>query len=171
MNGPRNWPTPKNLAASNVGKANPSRNTKPELLLRSVLHKLGYRFRIHYRVVDGGKRPPEVDIAFTRQRLAVQVHGSFWHNRSGAVPKHNADYWAAKFAYNKARDIAVAERLAAAGWRLVEVWDNDPLLLQVEKVVAALGDDVGSSRRTPDATPSNVKRVASATHKRKGGIL
>lgn len=137
MNGPANWPTPKNEAATKVGKANPSRNTKPELRLRSALHARGLRFYKHHRVRDGLLRPPEVDIAFTRLKLAVQVHGAFWHGRL-QTPKHNNDYWTAKFAYNRERDKVVARRLKKAGWRLVVVWDNWSLERQVKAVARAV---------------------------------
>lgn len=126
---------PKNEAASAMGKANPSKNTKPEVQLRSELHRLGFRFRKHYRVVDGLPRPPEVDVAFTRLKLAVQIHGIFWHGRKKEYkPKHNSEYWQKKFADNRARDRRVARRLKAAGWTLCTVWDDMSLRRQINAV-------------------------------------
>lgn len=126
---------PKNEAATAMGKANPSRNTKPEVQLRRELHRLGFRFRKHYRVVDGLPRPPEVDIAFTGLKLAVQIHGIFWHGRKKEYqPKHNSEYWQKKFSDNRARDKRVAKRLKAAGWLLCTVWDDMSLRRQVNAV-------------------------------------
>lgn len=126
---------PLNQAATAMGKANPSRNTKPEVNLRRELHRLGYRFRKHYRVVDGNQRPPEVDIAFTRLRLAVEVMGVFWHGRKKEYrPKHNSEYWEKKFADNIARDKRNARRLRKAGWLLCVVWDDWTLERQIAAV-------------------------------------
>lgn len=131
---------PKNAAASAMGRANPSRNTKPEVQLRQELHRLGLRFRIHYRIVDGEQRPPEVDIVFTRIRLAINVHGSFWHGKKKEYkPKHNSQYWTEKFAYNQRRDRIVARRVRKAGWSYLVVWDDWSLERQVAAVLKALG--------------------------------
>jgi DNA mismatch endonuclease (patch repair protein) len=129
---------PKNEAASAMGCANPSRNTKPEVRLRQALHRLGMRFRKHYRIVDGLQRPPEVDIVFTGVRLAVNVHGSFWHGKKKEYkPIHNSQYWVDKFAYNQRRDRIVARRVRKAGWFYVVVWDDWPLTKQVREVTKA----------------------------------
>lgn len=130
---------PKNEAATAMGKANPSKNTRPETQLRRALHNLGFRFRIHYPIVDGLPRPPKVDIAFTRQRVAVEVHGIFWHGRKKAYhPKHNSEYWERKFADNRARDRRNARRIRAAGWTYVVVWDDWSLRKQLNHVRRAL---------------------------------
>lgn len=134
---------PKNDAATAMGKANPSRNTKPEVLLRSALHRLGLRFRKHYRLRDGGPRPPEIDIVFPRIRLAVNVHGSFWHGRKKSYrPKHNSEYWEAKFAYNQKHDAEVAKRVRRAGWTYVVVWDDWTLERQLAAVRRAYEKNV-----------------------------
>lgn len=127
--------SPRNEAASAMGRANPSKNTKPETQLRSELHRLGFRFRKHYRVQDGNPRPPAVDIAFPRMRLAVEVMGVFWHGRKKEYrPKHNSEYWEKKFADNQARDKRNAKRLKKAGWLLCVVWDDWTLERQVRAV-------------------------------------
>lgn len=98
------------------------RDTKPEMLVRRLVHAAGYRYRIHPRGLPG--RP---DLAFTRRRAAVFVHGCFWHGhdcaRGGRVPKSNAEFWRAKIDRNRARDAEVAERLAALGWRVLTLWE------------------------------------------------
>lgn len=140
---------PSSAAATAMGKANPSRDTKPEVQLRSALHKLGLRFRKNYRIIDGNKRPPEVDIVFVSPRVAVQVHGVFWHGRLSSkrshAPKSNSEYWQKKFADNQARDKRVTRRLRKAGWHVVTVWDDWSLEWQVNAVVRKLQQTGGNS--------------------------
>jgi len=98
------------------------RNTKPEILIRSLLHGQGFRFRLDARDLPG--RP---DIVLPRYRAVVLVHGCFWHGhdcaRGARVPKANRDYWVAKVARNRARDTAAREALVKAGWRVETVWE------------------------------------------------
>ena len=92
-------------------------DTKPEKRVRSLLHSLGYRFRIQLKGVPG--RP---DVALTRRRVAIMVHGCFWHAHgcpSSNIPKTRTDFWSAKFAANKARDARLQEAAEADGWRCV----------------------------------------------------
>lgn len=97
-------------------------NTKPELVVRRVLHAMGYRFRLHRRDLPG--RP---DVVLPRYRIAIFVHGCFWHRHPGcrgaSMPKTRADFWAAKFEANKARDRAAATALLAAGWKVLVLWE------------------------------------------------
>lgn len=98
------------------------RDTKPEMLVRRMLHAAGYRYRVQARDLPG--RP---DLAFTRRKCAVFVHGCFWHGhdcpRGSRTPPTNVAYWRAKIARNKARDVDVADSLVAAGWRAILVWE------------------------------------------------
>jgi DNA mismatch endonuclease (patch repair protein) len=109
-------------ARSATMRAIRSRDTKPELRLRSLLHRLGYRFRLHRRDLPGSP-----DIVLPRWRCVVFVHGCFWHGhgcaRGAREPKTNRDYWTAKIARNRARDASAAEALAASGWRVITVWE------------------------------------------------
>ena len=115
-------------------------NTKPEIALRSALHRQGYRFRKDLRLElnEGARVRP--DIAFTARRVAVFVDGCFWH----ACPEHGRDptvnqwYWAPKLRRNVERDRAADEALAAAGWRVVRIWEHVALTDAVAAVVAAL---------------------------------
>jgi DNA mismatch endonuclease (patch repair protein) len=97
-------------------------NTKPELAVRRALHAMGYRFRLHRRDLPG--RP---DIVLPRHRIAIFVHGCFWHRHAGCrgatTPKTRTDFWAAKFDANIARDRAAEEALKAAGWRVLIIWE------------------------------------------------
>jgi len=109
-------------------RANPRTGTEPEMLLRSELHRHGLRFRkdLPLRVRDRVIRP---DIVFTRARLAVFVDGCFWHAcpQHGTQPRANTDYWRPKLERNVARDRAVDEALADAGWRVLRAWEHEPV--------------------------------------------
>ena len=119
-------------------RANRRSDTKPELALRRALHKQGYRYRKDYRLdLTGARVRP--DIAFTARRVAVFVDGCFWH----CCPEHgtqaaNTWYWEPKLARNVARDRAADLALAAAGWRVIRVWEHESLEAAVAVVVAAL---------------------------------
>ena len=97
------------------------RNTKPELELRHGLHGLGLRYRLGDKGLPG--RP---DLVFARFRVAVFVHGCFWHGhscRAGRLPTSNADYWASKVAANVERDRRKTRQLRQLGWRALVVWE------------------------------------------------
>ena len=98
------------------------RNTKPEVALRSALHRLGLRFRIH-----DGKLPGRPDIVFPKYRAAVQVHGCFWHRHEGCryatTPASNREFWTGKFLANAERDVRSRRALQDLGWRTAVVWE------------------------------------------------
>lgn len=98
------------------------RDTSPELAVRSLLHRLGYRFRLHSRNLVG-----KPDIVLPRWRTVVFVHGCFWHRhrncRFAYTPKTRKTFWLEKFAANVARDKAVARQLVKLGWRVITVWE------------------------------------------------
>jgi DNA mismatch endonuclease, patch repair protein len=100
------------------------RNTTPELFVRRLIWRLGGRYRLHR-----GDLPGKPDIVLSGRRLAVFVHGCFWHGhdcpRGARVPKANRAYWTGKLARNRARDAAAREALTAAGWRVETVWECD----------------------------------------------
>ncbi|MGC2207523.1 MAG: very short patch repair endonuclease [Candidatus Dormiibacterota bacterium] len=108
-------------------RANPSRDTGPELRLRRKLHAAGLRYRVNYAIrVDDGRRTSP-DIAFTRAKLAVFVDGCFWHScpEHGSVPKTNSHYWPAKLRRNVERDQETTRRLQLAGWEVVRCWEHE----------------------------------------------
>jgi DNA mismatch endonuclease, patch repair protein len=122
-------------------RANRRTDTKPELALRSALHRQGYRFRKDHRLdLDDGTRV-RPDVAFTARKVAVFVDGCFWHvcPQHGRDPAVNEWYWAPKLRRNVERDRAADAALAAAGWQVVRVWEHEPLSSAVEAVIAALG--------------------------------
>lgn len=98
-----------------------SRNTKPEKLVRSFLHRQGFRFRLHVRELPG-----KPDIVLPRYRAVVFVHGCFWHRhencRHTTIPKSNTAFWLEKFANNVMHDISVKQQLEVAGWRVLTIW-------------------------------------------------
>ena len=96
------------------------KDTKPEKIVRSLLHRLGYRFRLHRKDLPGTP-----DIVFPSRRVALFVHGCFWHGhgcRIGQLPKSRLDYWQPKIEGNRDRDRRKESALAAAGWRVDTVW-------------------------------------------------
>lgn len=97
-------------------------NTKPEMVVRRLLHAMGYRFRVQLRGVPG--RP---DIAFPKRRKIVQIHGCFWHAHEGCdtfrMPKPRSEFWEAKFAKNKERDARLEQAARVAGWDIMTIWE------------------------------------------------
>ena len=99
-------------------------DTMPELLVRSLVHRMGYRFRLHSKNLPG-----KPDLVFPRMQKAIFVHGCFWHGhncaRGARVPKNNRAYWLKKVAGNRKRDQSSLKRLTAAGWTALILWECD----------------------------------------------
>lgn len=98
------------------------RDTKPELKVRSFLHRHGLRFRLHV-----GQFPGRPDVVLPRHRAAIFVHGCFWHRHKGCRyatnPKNNAAFWRAKLNGNALRDTRHRRELTKLGWRVFTVWE------------------------------------------------
>lgn len=99
-----------------------SKNTSPELRVRCFLHAGGLRYRLHYKRILGSP-----DIAFPSRRVAVYVHGCFWHRHAGCpatrTPKSKTAFWSKKFTDNVARDSRTLDGVAAAGWTAIVIWE------------------------------------------------
>lgn len=99
-----------------------ARDTKPELIVRKLLHALGYRFRLCRKDLPG-----KPDIILPRYKAVIFVHGCFWHRHDCKVgirkPKSNLDYWLPKFERTKLRDAENNERLLEQGWKVFIVWE------------------------------------------------
>lgn len=99
-----------------------SNNTKPELCIRSLLHAAGYRYRVNYKLVPGSP-----DIYFTRKKVAVFIHGCFWHRHDmcnyAYAPKSNVEFWNNKFSANMARDRKNKEKILSEGIRMLVIWE------------------------------------------------
>jgi DNA mismatch endonuclease (patch repair protein) len=115
-----------------------SRDTTPERVLRSLLHRRGLRYRLHRRPVPGLRR--QADLVFAGPRVAVFVDGCFWHScpDHATSPKSNGAWWAAKLAGNVERDRDTDRRLAEAGWTVVRVWEHEDPARAAERVAAAV---------------------------------
>ena len=99
-----------------------SKDTKPEIMVRSLLHRKGYRFRMHCKNLPG-----KPDIVLPKYRTAVFVHGCYWHRHPGCKfayePKSRVEFWTAKFVDNVERDKRNQDALVALGWRVLVIWE------------------------------------------------
>ena len=120
----------------NMGRIK-AKNTKPELLLRSALHRAGYRFRIHVKTLPGTP-----DIVLPKYRTVIFVHGCFWHRhpncKKATMPKTRTVFWQTKFDRNIANDKRHKKELNALEWKVITVWecelkDVDQAVEQIQK--------------------------------------
>ena len=125
-----------------------NRDTAPELAVRCIAHRMGLRFRLHRKDLPG--RP---DLVFPKHRLAVFVHGCFWHRHEGcrhaSTPKSRAAFWAEKFAANVERDVRQEAALRALGWRVLVIWQcetRDEAAVE-RKLSGLVGFDRAASKR------------------------
>lgn len=102
-----------------------SRNTKPELLVRSMLHRLGFRFTVN--AARNRNLPGRPDIVLPGRQAVVLVHGCFWHAHKGCrdfkIPKTRTEWWTGKFQGNIDRDRYVQRELRKLGWQVIVVWE------------------------------------------------
>lgn len=98
------------------------KNTKPELIIRRLLFSMGYRFRLHQKDLAGTP-----DIVFRSKKIAIFVHGCFWHRHTGCrlakLPKTNSQFWEEKLNGNVCRDKLAVAHLKGAGWRILTIWE------------------------------------------------
>jgi DNA mismatch endonuclease, patch repair protein len=117
-----------------------SKNTKPELTVRRLLHRRGYRFRLHRKDLPGTP-----DIVFSRRKKALFVHGCFWHGhdqcRYAKLPSTRIAYWSDKIARNRSRDAQSVEMLVNEGWEVLVIWQCElkNLDLLTARLIAFLG--------------------------------
>ncbi|KQS03577.1 endonuclease [Sphingomonas sp. Leaf357] len=101
-----------------------NRDTEPELVVRRMLHAMGYRYRLHVKDLPG-----KPDIVFRGRKKVIFVHGCFWHRHLdpacplARMPKSRLDFWMPKLEANRARDVATTLRLEAMGWSVLLVWE------------------------------------------------
>ena len=111
-------------ARSRVMRSITKKNTQPEVLVRQALHKMGLRFRLHLNSLPGTP-----DIVLRRHKLAILVHGCFWHQHRGCryakLPRSRTEYWLPKLARNVERDKQARTALKAQGWRSAIIWECD----------------------------------------------
>lgn len=118
-----------------------SKNTKPELVVRRLLHRMGYRYRLHRKDLPG--RP---DIALISHRKAIFVHGCFWHGhecRKGRLPKSRLDYWKPKLERNKERDREKSRALESQGWAVLVIWQCE--MIDLDALMSRLLGFIGGA--------------------------
>jgi len=134
----RGTPSASSPAALRRMQSARQRDTKPELMLRSALHRRGLRF-----FVDRAPSPTvrrRADVVFPRLRIAVYIDGCFWHGcpLHGTWPKANADWWREKIARNRERDRDTNRQLADANWTVVRVWEHESTDEAAERIENAV---------------------------------
>ncbi len=118
-----------------------SKNTVPELAVRSLLHRLGYRFRLHRADLPG-----KPDVTLPARKTVIFVHGCFWHQHNACRladrPVSNREYWDAKLDRNVARDAANKSKLRKLGWKVIIVWECQIKIPErlSKRLVKALGE-------------------------------
>lgn len=118
-----------------------TKDTGPERVVRSILHRLGYRFRLHRKDLPGTP-----DIVFVSRRIVLFVHGCFWHAhgcRKGLPPKSRLEYWGPKLMANRERDRRNIEALTLAGWHVEIIWqcelsDQQALIIRLNRILATV---------------------------------
>jgi len=117
------------------------KDTKPEKVVRSVLHSLGYRFRLYRKNLPGSP-----DIVLPKYRTAIFVHGCFWHRHPGCpkatTPKSNLEYWHRKFAENVERDRRKERELARLGWRVMIIWQCESSVRRLDELAERLKETI-----------------------------
>ena len=135
---------------SRIMKSVRTKDTGPELVVRKLLHSLGFRFRLHRKDLPG-----KPDITLARHRTVVFVHGCFWHGhdcKMGNPPKSKLDYWRRKLDSNKARDERNTAALRDDGWNVVTVWQCE--LKDVAQLARRLTADIKAPKNDRLNDPS-----------------
>lgn len=123
------------------------KDTAPELVVRRIAHRLGYRFRLHDKKLPG--RP---DLVFAGRKKVIFVHGCFWHAHEGCAkarpPKSRRDYWVPKLRENKKRDLRNLSAIRSLGWKPLIVWQCE--LKKRERVVRKIDRFLGNTTKAND---------------------
>jgi DNA mismatch endonuclease (patch repair protein) len=116
-----------------------SKNTQPEMIVRKYLHAQGLRFRLHARNLPGSP-----DLALPKYKVAIFVHGCFWHRharcRFATTPSSNIAHWNAKFAANIDRDARQVLALQEAGWRVITIWECELKRTRDDRLSSLIGE-------------------------------
>jgi len=116
-----------------------SKNTKPELLIRSALHRMGFRFRLHKKDLPG-----KPDIVLPKYKTIIDVRGCFWHRhpncKMATTPSTNTSYWIKKFTTNVQRDKDNQKKLESMGWNVIVVWECE--ISKLDKIINNLQHEI-----------------------------
>lgn len=124
-----------------------SKGMKPEMLVRSLAHGMGYRYRLHRKDLPG-----KPDLVFPRLRKAIFVHGCFWHQHSiencrrSHIPRSNGEYWQPKLDRNVARDKSAFLELTHLGWKILVLWECE--LKNTEQIEVRVKEFLGPNSRS-----------------------
>jgi len=131
---------------SAIMRAVKSKDTTPELVVRRLVHGMGYRYRLHAKDLPG-----KPDLVFPQRRKVILVNGCFWHGhscqRGARQPKANAEYWRAKVQKNRVRDQKNEKALREAGWDVLTIWECQTAASQWEELRSAIVQFLGLPRR------------------------
>lgn len=123
-----------------------SRDTRPELIVRNLAHRLGYRFRLHRRDLPGSP-----DLVFPSRRKVIFVHGCFWHRHDCPLgrktPSARPEYWLPKLERNQRRDAAALEQIASLGWSPLVIWECELKQMLEDELADRLHAFLGGARR------------------------
>ena len=146
-------PKPSSEDARRRMENQPQRDTRPELKIRSILHKLGFRYRVDYQPIKGIRR--RADVAFIGPRVAVFVDGCFWHGcpTHGTWPKSNPKFWRNKIKTNQKRDADTNKRLEEAGWKVVRIWEHEDPFDAARKIAETIRSRIEFNGRETESLP------------------
>jgi DNA mismatch endonuclease (patch repair protein) len=143
---------------SAVMRAVRSRDTKPEVTVRHILHRAGFRFRLHSKTLPG-----KPDIVLSGKRAVVFVHGCFWHQyrrcKNATRPSSNTQYWEAKLNKNISRDKAIKDKLKRQGWRVLVLWECEIRRLKVLPKIERFFRQPALKGSTPSEDPKNSRKA------------
>lgn len=147
--------SPTDAVRSATMRAVKSKDTGPELLIRSIVHRLGYRFRLHRKDLPG-----KPDIVLGGHRKIIFVNGCFWHGhncaRGSRVPKSNHDYWVRKITRNRELDTMHSAVLSACGWHVLTIWECEAGVR--EQLLQKLIGFLEFLHRSPDRKPVTIPK-------------
>ena len=135
------------------------RDTKPEVLVRKLLHELGYRFRIQRKDLPG-----KPDIVLPKYKTAIFINGCFWHRHKGcklaSEPSTNRDFWEKKFAANVERDIRNYAALKEQGWNVLIIWECEVKEILRTKIIPGLPSRISAPYPTDEDLPESAALMA-----------
>lgn len=134
----RSTPKASSAEARKRMQATKGRDTKPELVIRSKLHRMGFRFRVDLPLIPGSRK--RADIVFPSARVAVFIDGCFWHGcpLHRSWPKQNGEFWRTKIEANIRRDMDSNAALTELGWQVIRIWEHERLDAAIERIIEAV---------------------------------